>query len=462
MNSIFDILDGLPYHEKSQILCFCATRNSTQSKIYLLLKEYVENPHQEDTHYSLKFYGTEPCPAFSQLKKRVKKEVLELICMLKKTTPSGEAMERIHCTESLLQSQILLARGLISPGAKQLEKSLKTAINADFPDLILSIFGTAREYGLEGIIRKKEIPELEMIVKNHLRILASQYCLKQPAGNSQKSLLSPLLRQLNKEKNTWEILAEIRYAIDKKDFEKADKLLSESEEVLKKDHLSNEIFEEFLLAKQQVLLQTSQFIRVLQNHKAIDLSKIHRKETCQELTEYQWYALFYQEKWEEALNLLKKNLSKSDPENIPKWKYWEAHIRFGQKLFKPALQLIHDGQNELKKSPDYYLGSKMLELMILFDQNEMDWLDYKVENLRKLLARWKGKINSRIESAFLVFMCLMKTNKIDLQDQLAEHTHLHKLQSCTGEYSWSPIDFELIRYDHWFSSHFQLSRLENA
>lgn len=462
MNSIFDILDGLHYHEKSQILSFCATRNSTQSKIYLLLREYVENPHLEDTYYSLKFYGTEPCPAFSQLKKRVKKELLEQICVLKKTSPSGEAMERIHCTEYLLQSQILLARGLVSAGAKQLEKSLKTAIKADFPDLILPIFGTAREYGLEGVIRKKEVPELEMIVKNHLHILASQYCPKQLSTYSQKSLLSPLLKQLNKEKNIWEILAEIRNAIGKKDFEKAGKLLLDSEEVLKKDHLSQEIFEEFFLAKQQVLLQTSQFKRVIQNHKTIDLSKIHRKETSQELTEYQWYALFYQEKWEEALQLLKKCLSKTDPENLPKWKYWEAYIRFGQKLFKPALQLIHEGQNELKKSPDYYLGSKMLELMVLFDQNEMDWLDYKVENLRKLLARWKGKINARIESAFLVFLCLVKTNKMDLHDQLSDHLHLHRLKSCTGDYSWSPIDFELIRYDHWFSNHFQISRLENA
>ncbi|MDX5338229.1 MAG: hypothetical protein LPK25_04325 [Cyclobacteriaceae bacterium] len=457
MNSIFEILDGLPYHEKSQILNFCATRNSTQSKTFLLLLEYVENPHLEESHYCRKFYGVDSCPAFFQLKKRVKKEVLELICFLKKTPSSGETQDRIHCSELLLQSQILLTRGMLGPGTKQLEKSLKNAVNADLPDLILSIFDTARKYGLEGVIRKKEIPELEMIIKNHLQILANQFCPKNPIGSGQKSMLSPLLKQLNQEKNNWEILAEIRNAISRKDFERADRLLSESEKVMKRDHLSNDIFEEFFLARQQVLLQTRQFKKVIQNYKKIDLSKFNRKETSQELNEYHWYALFYQEKWEEALHLLKKILIKSSPENFPKWKYWEAYIRFRQKLFKPALQLIHESQNELKKKPDYFFGSKMLEMMVLFDQNELDWLDYKVENFRKLLSRWKGKINARIESAFLVFLCMTKSNKLQHPHQISDHIHLTKLQSCSGEYSWNPADFELIRYDQWISSHFSLN-----
>ena len=457
MNSIFEILDGLAYHEKSQILGFCATRNSTQSKTFLLLQEYLENPHLEDRDYSHKFYGSEPCPAFFQLKKRVKKEVLELICFLKKNPSGGETMERIHCSELLLQSQILLARGMMGPGTKHLEKSLKNAVSADLPDLILSIFDTARKYGIEGVIRKKEIPELEMIIKNHLQILANQYYPKHPGSSSQKSKLSPLLKQLNKEKNIWESLSEIRNAISRKDFEDAARLLTESEKTFNKDHLSHEIFEELFLARQQILLQTQQFKKVSQNYKMIDLSKIQRKETSQELNEYHWYALFYQEKWEEALQLLKKILVKSAPENYPKWKYWEAYIRFRQKLFKPALKLIHESQNDLKKEPDYYLGSKMLELMVLFDQNELDWLDYKAENFRKLIARWKGKINARIESAFLVFNCMIRSNKLEHHHPISDHAHLSKLQSCSGEYSWNPADFELIRYDQWLSYHLQLN-----
>lgn len=457
MNSIFDILDGLPFHEKSQILSFCATRNSTQSKVYLLLREYVENPHQEENFYSQKFYGSEPSAAFFQLKKRVKQEISELICLLKKSSASEETMERIHCTELLLQSQILLSRGLTGPGSKQLEKSLKTAISSDCPDLVLSIFDTARKYGLEGVIRKKEIPELEMIIKNHLQILVNQYCQKQSPAVAQKSMLSPLLEQLNQEKSHWDSLSEIRRAISAKNFEIANRLLIGLEGRMTNDHISNEIFEEFFLARQSILLQTGHFKEVIHNCKKVDPGKFQRRESNQELIEYQWYAYFYQENWEEALQLLKKKLSKTDPENLAKWKYWEAYIRFRQKLFKPALQLIHESQNELKKVPDYYLGSKMLELMVLFDQNEMDWLDYKVENFRKLISRWKGKINVRIESAFQVFLCMVKTSKVDFQQQLPEHTHLNKLQSLSGEYSWSPIDFELIRYDQWFTKHLQLN-----
>jgi hypothetical protein len=454
MNSIFMILDSLAYHEKVQLLQICSIRNNPKSKIYRLLQEFIEHPDAGDSAYSQKLYGSAPSPAFFQLKKRVKQEINELICALKNTSGTEESQERIFCTELYLQSQIFLNRGITDVGSKHLEKSLKAAIKADLPDLILSIFDTARKFNVDGVIQKKEIPELEMIIKSHLQILVTQYCEKKQAPFPKKSLLSPLLKHLNFEKNSWEILSKIRRAIVAREFSSANKLLTESENILRKDQHSNEIFEEFFLARQQILLQTGKFKEVIQNFKKVDLSKIHRKETTLELAEYQCYALFNQGKWDESLQVLKKNLNKWSPSNFPKWKYCEAYIRFEQKMFQPALKLIHESQHELKKYPDYYLGSKMLELMILFDQNDLDWLDYKTENFRKLISRWKGKVNARIECAFFVLIELMKNNSRVISSQNSRSSHFFNLQSSSGKYAWNPANFELIRYDKWLAAHF--------
>lgn len=136
MKSIFEILDDLPHHDKNQLLELCQIRHSKQSKVYLLIEELICNPHQTDDYYLNQFYGQKSKSAFSQLKKRVKTEVQELVCQLK--LPAGtELSKRIYCTEQMLQSQIFLARGWKEQGGKLLEKSLKVALEADLPDLIL-------------------------------------------------------------------------------------------------------------------------------------------------------------------------------------------------------------------------------------------------------------------------------------------------------------------------------------
>ena len=243
MNSIFKILDSLPFHEKSQILHICAIRHSSASKVYQLLEELIQHPNQQDSYYSEKFYGSAQSAAFTQLKKRVKCEISELVCLLKTSGKMEDCSQRIHCTELLLQGQVLLSRGLTNEGAKLLEKCLKTAVGSDLPDMILTIFDTARKFGIEGVICKKEIPELEMIIKSHLQILVSQYCKNAPLTLEKRSQLTPLLVHMNQEKSNWQILAEIQQAIAKRDFATAESLLLESENELKIDQHSKEIFE---------------------------------------------------------------------------------------------------------------------------------------------------------------------------------------------------------------------------
>lgn len=451
MKSIFEILDDLPHHDKNQLLEVCQIRHSKQSKVYLLIEELICNPHQTDDYYLNQFYGQKSKSAFSQLKKRVKTEVQELVCQLK--LPAGtELSKRISCTEQMLQSQIFLARGWKEQGGKLLEKSLKVALEADLPDLILSIFDTARRFEITGVIHQKELPQLEMIIKSHLQILVNQYSNPLPSPKANQSILSPLLKQLCAERNTWEILTEIRQAIALFDFDLAEKLLNEAEEVLKNDRLSSEVIEEFFLARQQVLLQTGKFKEVIYNFKKLDSTSALRKEVSLELTECQWVALYHERNWEDALRILRKSLIKNDPSNSPKWKYWEAYIHFGQNHFKSALKVLHEIQVDLKKYPDYYLGSKLLEIMILFDQNELDWLDYKMENCRKLITRWKGKFHVRIESAYSLMSQMLKALQKSSLTAIPDSDHFHRLQSLKGAYSWNPTGFELVRYDRWIKS----------
>jgi tetratricopeptide (TPR) repeat protein len=456
MNSIFLILNSCTVHEKGQLLEFCATRNSTRSKKYQLLKAYVDKPGSKDGELSKLIYGKNDSGAFSQLKKRVKEELEELLILLNTDSFSDTVKARIRCGELLLQSQILLARGLHHEGAKQLEKSLKHAISGEFPDLILSIFDTSQRFGVNEVIRRQDLPDLELVIKSHLQILVNQHSPKKEelVKNEKNTYLGQILRQLNTDRKTWGLVANIRQSLANHNFEETKTLIQKSEEIFSEHPDDREVYEEFFLAKQQYLLQTGQYKEVIQNCKIVNSSLIQSKENSVELAQYQWYALFHQGCFDEAMQVLKKSLMRWSPEYSGKWKYLEAFLLFRQKSFKNALRLIHECQLDLKSLPNYYLGSKMLELMILFDQQETDWLNYKVENFRKLLSRWKGRISIRIDSGFQVLHGMQDHLPIHFKNELEKNVHLQHLQSGQGQYSWDPIDFELVRYDGWLEEHF--------
>ncbi len=453
MNPVFQILSTCSAGEKNQLLEFCAIRHSVNSKKHQFLKLCVERPELEDKELRSLIYGAGDPAAYFQLKKRVKEELEALLPLLRPSVYSSETRARIQCSELLLQSQVMLARGLRVEGAKILEKILKKAFEFDFPDLILSIFDTSQRFGVNEVIRKEDLPELELVVTSHLQVLVNQHLPKQenPPKSQKNIYLGHILSQLNSERNGWRLVADIRQSLADRDFEQAETLISASEGSFPGLRENREVFEEFLLVKQEFLLQTGRYEDVIKNCNQVDLARIPSHKTSLALNQYHWYALFHQNRLEEAEQLLRKSLMSRCPEQSAKWKYWEAYLLFRRQSFKKSLRLIHECQLDLKPIPDYYLGSKMLELMILFDQNDTDWLDYKVENLRKLLHRWSGKIHARIESAFQMLRNIQTTAPLDLAPTLWENHHLQNLRDGEGDYHWDPSDFELIRYDGWIS-----------
>lgn len=453
MCSVFQILESCSYAEKDQLLKICRIRNSAISKKSLLLDFFIHKPGLSDSEYSSLIYKDPDSTAYSQLKKRVKEELEELLLLLKPRAQNEEIRKRIECTELLLQSQVLLGRGLKSEGAKVLEKSLKKAIEGDFADLTLSIFDICQRFKLEDVLSKKDLPELEQVIKSHLQILINQhYTQERKHGTYEKNMhLSQILHQLNFDRKNWGLIATIRQSISEKNFAKASSLIQDSESNFLNSDGQKEVSEEFYFAKLQVLLQTEKYREVLQNSNQLHTKFVLSLENQINLAQKEWVALFHLQRYEEALEILKKRLIPHSPELMGRWKYWESVILFKQKFLKRALLLAHECQSDLKNSPNYYLGSKMLELMILFDQNDQDWLEYKMDNLRKLVCRWKGKISLRIEASFILFQELQRHLPFESKADLVQSNHFRMLRFGVDAYAWNPLDYELIRYDQWFS-----------
>ncbi|UZD21718.1 hypothetical protein PBT90_19580 [Algoriphagus halophytocola] len=453
MESITELLDTCTLPERYQMVEYAKVKNAPNSKKLQLLQLYVQEPGLSDSDYSKKIYNKENIPAFHQLKKRVKEECEDLLILLKPSCIEKENKIHIQCTELLLKSQLVLARGLRDEGVKLLERGLRMAINNRFHDLVLTVYSTVRRFELSEIIHHQDLPDLQLAIKSHLQLLMDKYNYRQtdtkPAENS---LLKTMIQQVQSSRTSWGQLEKINAAIDQKNYELASELVIRAENSPQKLFQEEETKNKLVKAKLSIYLNKGEFtqLRALTGQL---LDGVAQQPNNFYLYEYHWLALFHLGRLDEAAQLLKRQLPKVPTDFAPRWLYFEFYLLFCQQSYKIVLRRIHEHQNKLKSEPHLYLGSKMLELMVLIEQNEQDWLEYKMENMRKLISRKKKAGCSRIQAAFQVFWKMQKTKS---SDSLIEDPSFLSLVKGEKNFAWEPGTFELIRYEEWMAERFKL------
>lgn len=453
MDAIFDLLDTCSTSEKTQLLKYSNIRNPDHSKKYKLLYLFIKEPRKKDSYYSKKIYQKDAHAAFFQLKKRVKDEIEDLLVFSCPLAQNESNQSHVACSKLLLKSELVLSRGLKTEGTKILERALKKAIQHEFHDLVLTVYHLAEKYRPIEVLTYKDLPELEIAIKSHLQLLinkphADTFGDIKPSKNCH---LDNMLSQLSKRKLSLSILDQITKSMKVNQFDESWSLIIEAEKSISDFNSIPNFHEDLTLAKMEILLAKRDFKTILSSCQS--LSELSEVSTCGRLkiALYQWHALFHLERIEDSWNVLKNDLWKSNPEQSCKWKYFQAFIYFKQKSLTNSLKILHDCQQELKSFPDFFLGSKMLEIMILFDQEDVDWLDYKIDNLRKLISRYKGKVNTRISSGFQLVSKLQKNLYQTNHSELLKNEHFQSLSLDKGTHLWNPLGFELIRYDRWIS-----------
>ena len=450
MESINQLLEACSLPEKMQLVEFAKIKNPPTSKKLMLMKLFVNSPGLTDTEYAQKVYKKPEGTAYFQLKKRVKDEFEEFFLLLKPTCLKKENQLHIECAELLLKSELILARGIRTEGSKLLERGLKMAIKNGFHDLVLTIYSTAARFGICEVLNNNDLPELEIAIKSHLQLLIKKnYKTPEDQKESKNEHLKTMIRQLNYSRKSWFILDGINKSIQYKDYENALNQVKEAELDLSQNTESG-TKAELVLAKTSILLAKREYAKLLEECIYSVNPNHFSKENKLRYSLHHWFALFHLNKVEEAQHILRKNLMTLDATQEQKWRYLEANIYFKQGNYKAALKEIHACQKNLKGNAEYYLGSKMLEMMILFDQNDQDWLEYKIENFRKLIYKYKCNTYKRIQLAFQLFLKLQKSLFREELLQLVNDPILKELQNEREGLEWSPTSSELVQYDNWF------------
>ncbi len=140
------------------------------------------------------------------------------------------------------------------------------------------------------------------------------------------------------------------------------------------------------------------------------------------------------------------------PETSSTWLYHEACAQFASGDHSAAFKSLNmDGflqKQRDERNPQF----RILEIMVLMAMKDEEWIEFKLNTLRKLIARYRNLGTPRVKSAINIISALLR-NGLDFDNlgAKAEESLLLCLNEADG-YEWDPSGAELVRLDRWVRS----------
>lgn len=428
-------------------------------------------------------YNKKPNSTFSQLKRRLKNDLLHFILLFE--SEEEELTEKIDtakikCTNLILQSDILKKRELLEESLNTLKKAETLAQKYEFFDLLITINDRMLiSYKMNGEFKqldkcRKKIKSYQDYQNLYMQIkyfyqevklvdfhgFINDTDKKQDSLENWKSINSKLNQVNNNHNNNlssikyWHLKALMQFRIFNKDYIEAHKLainslaLIEENQYLFPDSYKTKVYLD--IAKINVYLKEYDISLEMANT-ALQTkeNKDHIKIRAYELF---FYAYMGKREYKEALNVIlhSEKLSMNNANNDIKYKclYFKANVKFMQEDYSDSMKFLQ--QIHLAKyDRNFIICYKILELMIIAEFEDYRWYENKMENFRKLLSPYRNGELQRCLKFFQVLKTLLETNFNFSKTLYLESENLTSIYNDYTPHSKNPIGYEIIRLDEW-------------
>ena len=475
------IINSLDSKEKRLIRKFFSIQTNGMEKKKLQLFDLIlKGKVQTDIEAAQKLYGSTPNSAFSHVKRRLKKDLLNFILLQysnAKNYPRAMQAET-ECRRKFLQGQLLLLRGLHDEGEKLLNEALYLAETYEmFPEVLSirqylrTIFGFRR--GLE-IFEKysenmdhnlKELGKWLKVRQDYARIaLPNEFQTNKMM--KLKNMGAKVLEDLEKRNDEnssvmftfWYHVTKMHYYNMIKDFEKA---LAAAERPLK-------------LAKEGSILSSSInyagilkdiifiHINLKEYGKAVDYSmeavKTFRKGTMNQLRamDYLFFAHLRSEDYPAAAQAIEealkhKQINAGNRLIKARWLFFRANLEYLQGDLDAAAKSLSTNDHITSDKSGWNLGYKLLQMMIHIDENDLFLVDYQIKNFNRLLSPKKTETENIARARVIskVIRLFIK-HRGDFKETFeVAKEEIEALTKGEGELFWDPMGYEVIRFDEW-------------
>jgi|TARA_B100000795_G_scaffold149924_1_gene112291 hypothetical protein len=425
-------------------------------------------------------YRKKPNAVYYNLKSLLKKDIINSMLYrdASQIFSTDYVRAKMNCRKWLMQGSMLVNRKVYGEGLNILQRAQELANKFDLPGEQALIDETLRNYYIirEGkpAMEKYEIliHESNEMYAKHIEASNYMYRLSLPTLLETNSKLNTrrLRKQLLKLKLVYEStlgssdrigfyyhIGAINYYILTKQYGKAKERYLSFFILISKSISLNTISNKggAYLEMTVILLLLMEFEEALTYaNKAIFTFKT---KTFNRLLayEYSFLANYYMHRNKEAVKVfdLVQQIPqlKSSEIREEKWNYISAYNYYQLGETDKTKVLLDNCKNLMEQKSGWYLGKKLMLLMISIKEEEADPTIIQLENLLKVFRGLEQEHIHRFKAIYKIVRFL-SYNQFDFKLTLEKQAYLlDLLAEGKDDYRWNPMGYEMIRFDEWFT-----------
>ncbi len=448
-----------------------------RDKLFQLILEKKVSTDKEAIHL---LYKSRPQSAFSQLKARLKNDILTVLMLqessVKYKTPYAQAT--FDCRRALIQGEILLGRGVYCEAINILTKASRQANKYELHAEQILIDDLLRNHLImkDGI---KPFKDYSKSIKENIKKLDKTL----DAKYHHYEITVPNLFKTNKESQFIEKGKQVLQQIQ------ADYETTKSPRIGFYYYLTALFYFSYIKSFDEALKHGLELHQLVERNKVIT-SKSNIAGVSMEIANTYINLGNYNESIKyakKALQCFSKGmlnelyaleklffayLRKNDLKNVgtildtafehkqlkyskvftEKWMFLNAGYHFKKGDFDQSLCMLKKSNSLIKDKSGWLLGYCLLEILNRIEKGKYDWVDYRLEAVKKVVQRYTG----RDEHSNQRFVVILKLLKILMRNNYCFNTMIEKGKECfellegkDRQYYWNPSGYEIIRFDEW-------------
>lgn len=478
MKSIYSILNVLRKGEIELIKHYYSRPVNAENRMRLSLLEIalrLKGLNNAEVIHELK--KDMSASAFSHLKGRLKKDMLNALLWQESEKRFAQAYlaGEFECTKNISQAYVLLLRGNTIEGLKLLENARKLAAKFELVTSRIAINQLIRRNyrslkngkDLKSVNDQlladiENLSKLNYAEENTLILAAPQLFPKDATDVFRQSglnVLDELKTKFSESKMSrvgfWYFMAATEYY---RSNGKYDEMLQYGMEFLKlvneSDSLrSNNNISGVSQTVGTAMVQLHRF-KEAQEHLEISVEKfreggINQLASLELLLKAQLAAYGTFRSKETITKGIVHPRTMTNDRYAARWNYFKACREFLSSNPDESFTTLNSNGDLLKWKDDLNVQFRILEILQLLELEDFDWIEFKLDTLRKFIARNRKLKTHRIDGIIKVLFA-MQSKSFNLE-KLNKSTLevIEKLHSNENGWGWNPLGFELVRFDAW-------------
>lgn len=464
---------------------FKLNSNAEERKRGELFELILKNPDLTDEKAAKKLYDGPPNSAYSHLKARLKRDILNVLYLhdggKKSISPHFKAV--IESRKMLGQAFLLRTRGALNEATQLLNAASELAQKFELPGEEVLIKQTLREM-IHRIKSEKvlagynhDISENVTLLGELMKVEEFSYMMTVPSlFSTNKRLNDPEYRkQMIQELKAsfektgaakiglWYYLTDIELATKEREHDRALALALKFVKLVEKSPAiySNNNWAGVNLTVAQTLISSGEYERAI-GYGRVAIKYFPNGQMNQLMaTEFLFFAQFRSKNYKDAETTLETAFNhprlKANKFFYAKWLYLKANLLFMQGKYDPAMKTLNQDTELTKDKSGWLLGYRLLEVLIMIEKEEYEWIDFKLDSFRKLLQRQKDANIHRIKLILSMLNTLHKSNYDFEETSHDEAKNFKALKRAQDDLYWNPVGFEVVRFDEWFENRVKAS-----